>query len=170
MRTLDSRERILFEQYFSYRNMTQEEGDMYLNILLNSTIFNAYHSTFEKPIETELVILGLKKESDTVITFDGAFAVKESKSNKSENRTISGKMNLSETVAIIDARVERLGVYTPDGELFEYSILDVMKFNPDGTLELNSKIGYDLKIDSEKEIKQSLDSSPFDNLVLKKTK
>lgn len=167
MKKLTNSERIMFEQYFPYENMTYEEGDKYLTILLNSGIISDDYSLLNSPSK-EVVLMNFKKIKEGLVKFNGAYTLLDKKYNRAENRAIDGSITKSKKTIIIEGNVERIGYRNKYNEAFNYYVLDVFNFNKDGSFKEILKTTFEFNMKTYIENRDSLDENVLEQLVLKK--
>lgn len=125
---MTNEEKVLLEQYVSFRRMEFNKGMEYVNFLLNSYDFmNPLFGT-EGFVKNNLVIIDMCPDGDGVY-FSGAVSV--DKNDIHENRSITGHIYEEKNNLIIDMEVYRLGL-DEDDKTREYSFTEMFTRNKDG--------------------------------------
>ena len=119
---MNYKDEILFEQYFSYKGMTRDQRNFYINLLLHTKEIESseVYLNNNSSSKYDLQFLNLSEE-DYVIKFDGAI------SNESENRMIFGDIiNMGNKLFV------RMNIYRCNdliyGDNKEYSVIDEFVF------------------------------------------
>ena len=121
---MDINDKLLYEIYFRYENLSAEEGDFYLDVIRHSKEVLSSEYGFRPNYDIVEMLIG---NDENGIRFNGSI------SNGLENRFISGNIcnRLNKTYLSMD--VERLLGEIPNRE---YSVVEVFKFNNEYRMQI----------------------------------
>ena len=123
---MNYKDEIIFEQYFTYRNMNKDMRDFYINLLLHSKDISESEVLLNTHSESkyDLLFLHLIREKINEVRFDGAVA------NNSENRMVYGNIIKINNKYFVKTNVYRFCDSLSDDNK-EYSIIDEFIFKED---------------------------------------
>ena len=123
---MNYKDEIIFEQYFTYRNMNKDMRDFYINLLLHTKDISESEVLLNTRSESkyDLLFLHLMREKINEVRFDGAVA------NNSENRMVYGNIIKINNKYFVKTNVYRFCDSLSDDNK-EYSIIDEFIFKED---------------------------------------
>ena len=160
-------QKVLLEQYASFRMMEFDKGMEYVSFLLNSYDYaNPLFGT-DGFVKNNLVMIDMYPDGEGIY-FSGAVSV--DKNDSHENRSITGHIYEEKNNLIIDMEVYRLGLNEED-KTREYLFTEMFIRNKDGeTFKRYSSYRSVNGIESYLEKKYAMDSKYLEEFISSKTK
>ena len=161
---MDYYNQILSEEFFPYMDMTIEERNFYLNLLLHTkeisdsqnNVSNNSNTSYDIEYLNLVYILGKKNKENSLIKFEGTIT------NKDENRIIRGRIFKNKNTFTVKTYFYRTSGYIEEDDS-DYLVIDEFNISKDKTTRISM---YEDKT-FEEEVTLSTESEIEDYIISK---